>query len=214
MPPVGGGEATGRRQHWEAVYQQKAPTEVSWYQSEPEMSLSLIEELGLAHDAPVLDVGGGTSTLVDSLVDRGFTDVSVLDLSKTALETSRRRLGDRPEAKWIQADVLEWRPQASIDLWHDRAVFHFLINPADQAKYFSVMRAALGPGGAVILGTFAAGGPESCSGLPVAHYGAAELASSLGGSFRIMATRREAHTTPSGAIQPFNWIAARRASDD
>lgn len=169
----------------------------------------MIEELGRARDATILDVGGGTSTLVDCLLDRGFTVGSVLDLSETALATSRRRVRDRIGAKWFRADVLEWQPHASIELWHDRAIFHFLVKPADWAMYDSVMRAALAPRGVVILLTIAADGPERCSGLPVRRYGPDDLTSLFGDGFEDVLARREEHRTPWGAIQPFTWVAMR-----
>jgi 2-polyprenyl-3-methyl-5-hydroxy-6-metoxy-1,4-benzoquinol methylase len=208
MSPGGSEPAKGRHEWWEAVYTSKSTAEVSWYQPEPEMSLSLIEEFGVPRDAAVLDVGGGTSTLADCLLARGFTDVSVLDVSETALETSRLRIGDRPEIKWFAGDLLAWQPINSVGLWHDRALFHFFVKRAQRAMYVSKMRAAISPGGVVILATFASDGPETCSGLPVARYDAGELVAILHDSFRVIARRREEHTTPAGAIQPFTWIVA------
>ena len=199
-----------RRQHWEAIYEHRSPTEVSWYQRVPAVSMELIEEIGVPHDSAVLDVGGGTSTLVDTLVARSYTDITVLDVSAAALDTSRRRVDPRAQVKWVSADLLTWQPGARYALWHDRAVFHFLVTPADRERYLQVLRAAVLPGAAVILGTFAADGPESCSGLPVARYAPDKLAGILGGSFRVIASRRERHTTPTGAVQPFTWLSARR----
>ncbi len=182
MPPNDAGASSARRhQHWEAIYEQKTPTEVSWYQREPSASLKWIEQRGMPPDAAVLDVGGGTSMLVDALLARGYTDTTMLDISAAALDTSRRRLGLLARVKWVPADLLTWQPVATYDLWHDRAVFHLIVTPGDRHRYLQALRAAVLPGAMAILGTFAADGPERCSGLPVARYGPHELAAILGG---------------------------------
>ena len=198
--------------HWEAVYESNSPDAVSWYQSEPTVSLELIDALGVSPNAAVIDVGSGASILVDRLLTRGFTDMSVLDISEAALRTSRHRVGeDAAEVHWIVGDLLAWEPPRRYDLWHDRAVLHFLIG-SDVAIYRATVEWAVAPGGSVILATFAPDGPECCSGLPVTRYSTAELAAVLGDGFEVVVHRREAHRTPGGAEQPFTWIAARRTS--
>jgi SAM-dependent methyltransferase len=205
--------ASGERsRHWDAVYGGRTPAGVSWYQPQPSVSLDLIEVLGLPLDTAVLDVGGGASTLVDVLVERGFSDVSVLDVSATALELARRRLGAASSVHWLHEDLLVWQPARRYGLWHDRAVFHFLVEPEQSGRYLDLLREAVHPGGYVILATFAPDGPQSCSGLPVARYGADDLARVLDG-FEVVATRGEQHTTPAGVVQPFTWMAARSAPD-
>jgi hypothetical protein len=182
---------------------------VSWYQPEPEMSLALIDRLGVPKPAPVIDVGGGASLLVDRLLARGYMDLDVLDLSLTALEIARRRLGSAAPVRWLHEDILTWQPDRRYALWHDRAVFHFLTNATDQATYLTTMRQTLGDSGALIIATFASDGPERCSGLPVARYDAIDLERLLDG-FTVVESSREEHVTPGGTVQPFTWIAATR----
>jgi 2-polyprenyl-3-methyl-5-hydroxy-6-metoxy-1,4-benzoquinol methylase len=171
--------------------------------------LGLIRQLELPTNSAVIDVGGGASSLVDELVEQGFRDVSVLDISETALAETRRRLGDDASVTYLQRDVLTWHPERHFDLWHDRAVFHFLVDDLDRQTYLTTLKSAVRPGGIVIIATFAADGPEYCSGLPVARYSAHDLASVLGGGIRMIDERRERHITPSGTPQPFTWIMAQ-----
>ena len=178
------------------------------------MSLELIERLAVPSDAAVLDVGAGASTLVDHLLERGFTDVSVLDISEAALEGGRRRVGAATGVKWLHEDLLSWRPARRYGLWHDRAVFHFLTEAADRDRYLSSLKAGIEPGGGLIMATFAEDGPEYCSGLPVVRYGATELLELVGSGFRLIETRRELHVTPGSVTQPFTWVAARAAAGD
>lgn len=174
------------------------------------MSLELIDELGVAQDVAVLDVGGGASRLVDHLVARGHVDVTVLDVSGVALEAVRDRLGTAASVAYAVADVRDWVATRRYGVWHDRAVFHFLTSEADRASYRATLDAALEPGGGVVLGTFAPEGPEQCSGLPVRRHSVADLADFLGADHTVVATRTEVHHTPWGAAQPFSWVAARR----
>jgi trans-aconitate methyltransferase len=205
-------QAGERARHWDKVYEQE-PTQVSWYQPEPTTSLGLIDELGVAPDSSVLDVGGGSSTLVDALLARGFRDLSVLDVSRTALEAARRRLGSAAERiSWLHHDVLQWAPSQRYDLWHDRAVFHFLVEETEQQQYRRLLAHALSRSGAAIVATFAADGPAHCSGLPVARYKQDQLMTALGEGYERVASRREDHTTPAGVVQPFVWIAVRRTT--
>ncbi len=200
--------------HWDERYRSAPADTLSWYEDDPATSLELIDELGVAPQDSVIDVGGGQSRLVDRLLDRGATDLTVLDASAVALDASRARLaGAADRVQWVVADVRAWHPPRRWDLWHDRAVFHFMVSPAERAGYLGALTAGVAPGGAVVLATFAGDGPTMCSGLPVARYGPDDLAATLAaaGSFRIMAARRQLHTTPGGAPQPFSWVAARRS---
>ena len=159
----------------------------------------------------MLDAGGGASSLVDALLERGHRDVTVLDLAPAALAVARRRLGGAADrVAWVAADLLAGDPPRRFDVWHDRAVFHFLVDPGDRGRYVAVLRAALAPGGLALVATFAPDGPPRCSGLPVRRYDAEGLLAALGGGFSREATRREEHVTPGGTVQPFTWLAARR----
>jgi trans-aconitate methyltransferase len=175
------------------------------------MSLELIHLLGVQPSQPVIDVGGGAAFLVDRLVDSGFADISVLDISDEALRECRRRLGTSPALTFIHQDLLTWQPSRRFGLWHDRAVFHFLTDERDKATYLATLSLALLHGGSVVMATFAEDGPSYCSGLPVARYSGAQLTAVLGTSFATIAMRREIHTTPAGTTQPFSWIAAKMA---
>jgi SAM-dependent methyltransferase len=201
----------GRGAHWDDAYRAIGVESVSWFEPEPTMSLALVEALGIGPDDAVLDVGGGASTLVDRLVDRGFHDVTVLDVSVVALDEGRARVGADAPVGWLREDLLNWRPPRHYDLWHDRAVFHFLADAAERRRYLGVLAQGVAAGGAVILGTFAEDGPESCSGLPVARYSAAQLCEELGPRFQPLVTKREVHVTPTGELQPFTWAAGRMA---
>ncbi|MFZ0059641.1 MAG: class I SAM-dependent methyltransferase [Acidimicrobiales bacterium] len=175
--------------------------------------MELIDLLGISPSTAVVDVGGGASSLVDRLVKRGFTDISVLDISAAALEAGHRRVGESAPVQWLHEDLLVWQPGRRFGLWHDRAVFHFLTDEVDRERYLAALASGLEPGGALVMATFAEDGPEFCSGLPVLRYSSEELVDVLGRGFRAVATRRELHTTPSGVVQPFTWLAARSASN-
>jgi hypothetical protein len=173
------------------------------------MSLALIDRLGVPQAAPIIDVGGGASLLVDELLARGYTDLTVLDVSPKALSIARQRLGDSAPVRWLCEDITTWQPKRRYGLWHDRAVFHFLTDPGERGQYLRALHEAIGLRGAVIMATFAVDGPEKCSGLSVARYDTGELERLLDG-FRLVVSSREEHLTPGGAVQPFTWIAARR----
>lgn len=198
---------SGAATHWQTVWTTKPADEVSWYQDDPAPSLAMIAAAGLRKDAAIIDVGGGASTLVDRLLERGYVHVAVLDIAEAALRQAAERLGPMgDDATWIEADVLDWRPVPGLfDLWHDRAVLHFLTEPADRARYVEVMKAALGPGATVILAAFAPDGPEKCSGLPVRRHDSASLAALLGPEFRRVEEARQEHVTPGGNVQKFQW---------
>ena len=200
-----------RQAHWENVYQTKGEHEVSWFQDSPVISLDLIRATGVQADASIIDIGGGASRLADTLLDAGFSSITVLDLSENALEVSKTRLGERGATiKWIAADVTFWQPTEVYDVWHDRAAFHFLTDPKDQAAYAGLVSKAVRPGGHVIIGTFAPDGPERCSGLPVVRHDAASLGKILGPSFGLAESRGHAHRTPMGATQLFQFSRFRR----
>ena len=198
--------------HWESVYRTKASTRVSWYQAEARLSLNLIRRAAPDLDVPIIDVGGGASTLVDGLLSAGYRRVTVLDLSEAALALSRVRLGDRAmEAQWIEADILTARlPNGRFGVWHDRAVFHFLTKPEDRASYAMQLHSALRPGGHLIIATFAEDGPERCSGLPAVRYNPESLRTSLGGNLlSLVDAVTEKHTKPDGGVQPFLYCVFR-----
>jgi Methyltransferase domain len=203
--------STERATHWDDAYRSRGFDSVSWYQSEPTTSLELIRSLGVDPAVPVVDVGGGASPLVDRLLELGYGDVSVLDLSEVALEEARRRVGPGAPVCWLRQDVLEWRPTRRYGLWHDRAVFHFLVDDMDRARYLETLAGSTAQGGAVVIATFADDGPERCSGLPVARYSEDDLIGLLGDRFVPAETRRETHFTPAGTGQPFTWVAGRMA---
>lgn len=196
--------------HWDAAYE-RGPDRVSWAQDHAAPSLALIEDLGVPVDAAVIDVGGGASPLAGDLLDRGFNDVTVLDLSRRALDLARERLGARgTHVTWTQADLRAWSPERTYDLWHDRAVLHFLTEDEDRERYAATVARAVAPGGHAIIAGFAPDGPERCSGLPVRRASGEDLAALLGDAFTPVGVRREEHTTPSGNVQLFAWLVARR----
>ena len=196
--------------HWDDRYERIGDLHVSWFQAHPATSLDLIESLRIEPSTPVLDVGGGNARLVDELVARGFRDITVLDVSAHALRLARRRLDTPDVVTWQHADVLTWRPQRRWGLWHDRAVFHFLTDAADRAMYLMNLERALQAGGSFVIGTFAPGGPDCCSGLHVRRYDRTALGDEVLAALpaaAVSAWRDEVHVTPSGATQPFTWIA-------
>jgi SAM-dependent methyltransferase len=200
------------REHWQRVWTSKPPADVSWYEREPATSLQLIGAVALPKDGHVVDVGGGASTLVDHLLGQGFTRVTVVDISDAALEVARNRLGQLGEAvRWLVADVRQLDLKEQVDLWHDRAVFHFLTTPSDQDAYLSALRKAVRPGGHVVIATFGRRGPQKCSGLRVERYDADKLSRRLGAGFERRRVLEREHVTPSGATQDFTYGLFRRA---
>lgn len=198
---------TARKEHWEKVYKEKSPQTVSWYQREPALSLALIDKAALPLDAPVIDVGGGASTLVDELCERGYTNVSVLDISAAALAHSKSRLALKGyRVRWFEEDVTRFRPPRRFALWHDRAVFHFLTGKTDRENYVDVLKRSLEPGGQLVMMTFAIGGPARCSGLDIVQYDADKLGAELGAGFELLEWGREVHLTPSGNQQDFAYF--------
>ena len=190
--------------HWDGVYGSKAFDQVSWYQTVPERSLRQIQDAVTDRNAAIIDVGGGASTLVDNLLDAGFNDVTLLDISDNALEQARQRLGTRADAvNWVVADVRSFVPDREFSVWHDRAVLHFLVDADDRALYLETLQHALLPGGMLVLSTFGPEGPLKCSGLQICRYDVDMLIELLGPCFELQGHEFEDHETPAGATQQF-----------
>ena len=186
---------------------------MSWYQEAPTPTLELLALIRATPRTSVIDIGGGASRLVDALLAQGYEDLTILDISESALVLARGRLGDScGHVHWIVADVTTWEPSRTYDVWHDRAAFHFLTDPADRAAYVDRLRRALVDGGHVIIGTFALDGPEKCSGLRVERYDASSLGAVLGSGFELVDTRRHDHLTPWGATQRFQFSTFRKTN--
>ncbi|HSD71365.1 MAG TPA: class I SAM-dependent methyltransferase [Thermoanaerobaculia bacterium] len=200
------------KNHWERVYSTKAPDAVSWYQEHAESSIRLIHATGAPKDAAIIDVGGGASTLVDDLLTEGYSRLCVLDVSGTALAAAKKRIGTRaPDVRWIEADITKVDlPPLEYDVWHDRAVFHFLTSVEDRAAYVRAVSRSVKPDGHVIVATFAEDGPVECSGLPVARYSPEHLHSEFGESFVLVSHEKEEHHTPAGKVQRFVYCYCRK----
>lgn len=200
-----------RYRHWENVYSEKGERSVSWFQQQATMSLEMLRLVGAGPNAQIIDIGGGASRLVDDLVARKYSAVTVLDISDAALAIARARIGEKADTvTWIAADATQWEPWRQYDVWHDRAAFHFLTEAADRKAYVERLGRALRPGGCAIIATFALDGPERCSGLPVVRYDPDRLGATLGAGFVFVDARRHEHTTPAGAVQRFQFSAFRR----
>ncbi len=197
--------------HWEHIYHTKDTAQVSWYQLHPRLSLQYIQNTGIGKTAHIIDVGGGASTLVDHLLDDGFQQVTVLDISATALEIAQQRLGQRAESvTWLEADITQTTLRHhAYDVWHDRAVFHFLTEREDRQRYVNAVKEAVKPGGHVIVATFASDGPEKCSGLEVTRYDPQSLHNEFGIDFELVDSTREEHHTPFGTEQKFIYCYCR-----
>lgn len=197
--------------HWEKVYTTKSPESVSWYRAHLETSLALIERAAVALSAPIIDIGAGESTFVDDLLHRGYKNLTVLDISKTAIEVTKKRLGQAAkDVRWLVGDILEIALEArAYDLWHDRAVFHFLTTPEQRLAYIRQVASAVRPGGHVIVSTYGPEGPTKCSGLEVVRYDAESLHDEFGGRFRLVESSKETHQTPFGTTQQFLYCYCR-----
>jgi len=199
------------KQHWDTVYATKGERDVSWFEASPVVSLQLIDAIGLTAQTCVLDVGGGDSRLVDALLARGVACIGVLDIAASPLHRTQARLGEKAaDVAWIQADVTGAWSWKDVDIWHDRAVFHFLTERADRDRYKGKLAGMLKRGGSAIIATFALDGPEKCSGLPVIRYSPETLASELGSEFVLVDSRHHIHTTPWGTTQAFQYSRLKR----
>ena len=197
--------------HWEGVYTDRAVDEVGWYKPNFDVSLSLIAEASSARSARIIDIGGGASLLVDSLLDRGYERVAVLDIAAAALEHAKQRLGDRATTvRWLVADVTEASGVGQFNIWHDRAVFHFLVDVADRQKYSALARQTVPIGGHLIIATFAPTGPGQCSGLDTCRYSSDSLVTELGDGFQLIKEVPEVHVTPRGKSQSFMYAMLLR----
>jgi ubiquinone/menaquinone biosynthesis C-methylase UbiE len=202
---------TDSQKHWESVYSTRTTDQVSWYQVRPQLSLRLIRNSGIGFEAPIIDVGGGASNLVDALLEKGYSNITVMDISEAALNASRARLGELAErVRWITADVAAFEPDRRFALWHDRALFHFMTRRKPRRAYIESMRRALRNGGQAIIATFAVHGPRKCSGLEVVRYDAEHLLDELGPGYEMLQTVDETHLTPAGAVQEFTYFRLRR----
>lgn len=198
--------------HWEHIYEKKGPAKVSWYQEHARLSLQYIQNTGIQKTDHIIDIGGGTSTLVDDLLADGFQNISILDISGTALQLARRRLGAKAiDVNWIEADITQADlPEHAYDVWHDRAVFHFFTQANDRRHYLDAIRRAVRPGGHVIIATFAPDGPDHCSGLEVVRYSPEGLHHEFGAGFLLVDSLRETHQTPFGTAQNFIYCYCRK----
>lgn len=198
-----------RAAHWDERYRTVGADRVSWFEPEPHQSLALLQMVGAGPSSSVIDIGGGASPLAGCLVEQGYRDVSVLDISQEALDAAQARLHRPGAVTWIKADLLEWVPDRRWQVWHDRAVFHFLTEERDRAAYRLLLHRALEPGGAAIISTFGEAGPTSCSGLPVARYSPIRLIAEIGPGFTPVGSGGFDHVTPTGLTQKFTWVALR-----
>jgi ubiquinone/menaquinone biosynthesis C-methylase UbiE len=198
--------------HWEHIYETKGSTRVSWYQEHAQLSLQFIKSTGIQKTDHIIDIGGGASNLVDDLIAGGFQHISILDVSGTALQLARQRLGARAaEVNWIEADITQMGfPEQAYDLWHDRAVFHFLTQAEQRRRYVDTVRHTVRTGGHVIVATFAPDGPERCSGLEVVRYSPESLHDEFGEAFELKESTRETHHTPFGTEQKFIYCYCRK----
>jgi len=200
-----------RKKHWETVYSQKAAPETSWYQREPTLSLAMIQNAQVGADEAIIDIGGGASLLTDSLLQSGYRDISVLDISGKALEQARKRLGPNAgRVRWIEEDVTRFRAERKYAVWHDRAAFHFLTDEDSRRRYRDALYRALGPGGQAIIAAFAPDGPRRCSGLDIVRYDADSLMAVLGDELILLEREREIHLTPQNREQRFGFYRLRR----
>jgi SAM-dependent methyltransferase len=201
---------TTGKAHWDSAWDHRDPSGTSWYQPVPTMSLSLLDVAAPSLDAGIVDVGGGASHLVDALFARGHRDLTVVDIASEALAHSRRRLGASAEIAWVVADATTWLPARTFDLWHDRAVFHFLTDDAQRSSYINTATQSILPGGHLIIGTFAMDGPTMCSGLPVQQYDASSLAALFEDGFQHIHSALDDHVTPTGGHQRFTFVVLQR----
>lgn len=202
---------TDRKEHWEKIYGTKKSDEVSWFQRYPKTSMEFVRLFNLPLDAKIIDVGGGDSNLIDTLLDQGYTDITVLDISANAIERTKARLGEKAaRVKWIVSDVTEFEPAEQYDFWHDRAAFHFLTSEALADKYVAIAKRGIKPGGYLVLGTFSESGPKKCSGLDIQQYSEESMSAKFTDGFERIRCVHEDHTTPFDTVQHFLFCSFRR----
>lgn len=202
---------TDRKEHWEKVFATKKETEVSWFQEYPKTSVEFLELFNLPLTANIIDVGGGDSHFVDALLEKGFQNIFVLDISANAIERAKKRLGEKAKnVNWIVSDITEFQPTVKFDFWHDRAAFHFLTSDEQVNKYVSIAEQAINPDGYLILGTFSEKGPTKCSGLEIKQYTEASMSSRFEKSFERIKCIEENHVTPFNTIQNFLFCSFRK----
>lgn len=200
-----------KQQHWQTVYQTKSPADVSWFQQQPQQSLSFIKAFNLPKDAAIIDIGGGDSRLADNLLQLGYTNITVLDISAAAIEKARQRFSSKaPLVKWIVSDILDFKPAEKYDCWHDRATFHFLTREKDIEKYVSIANAAVKDDGRIVVATFSTTGPQKCSGLPVKQYDESLLGKTLQRWFKKIRCITTDHITPFNTIQNFIFCSFKK----
>lgn len=200
-----------RKKHWENIYQTKDLTDVSWFQPEPETSLYFFKQLKVPRTAKVIDIGGGDSLLVDHLLDLGFQDISVLDISASAIKRAKQRLGDRAKnVKWLVADAATFKPTEKYDVWHDRATFHFLTDEQEISNYIETARQNINSSGVLVIGTFSVQGPEKCSGLEIKQYSERTMTERLENFFKKIKCITVDHKTPFDTIQNFVFCSFRK----
>jgi SAM-dependent methyltransferase len=202
---------TEKQKHWDIVYQTKNPDQVSWTQAVPQTSLDFIHSFGISKKAKLIDIGGGDSKLVDYLLEEGYENITVLDISAKALEKTKKRLGNKAKkVKWVVSDITTFQPDTTFDVWHDRATFHFLTTEVQVAKYMETARKAVS--GYLTIGTFSNNGPEKCSGLPIKQYTEAALAHVLENGFNKLRCITEDHITPFDTAQNFLFCSFKRTA--
>ena len=204
-----------RRKHWGDVYQEKSPSEVSWYQKEPKLSLELIRSTNVVSNEAIIDVGGGTSVLVDNLGKEYYTNLTVLDISENAIASAKKRLGNSSKSiEWIVSDITQFDTAQKFSLWHDRALFHFLTDQSDRQIYVKALKNAIRPEGHLIIATFAIGGPKKCSGLEIVQYDSEKMIAELGDNFKLIEERKEVHITPANKEQEFIFFRFLKVPKD
>ncbi|NNE29747.1 MAG: class I SAM-dependent methyltransferase [Saprospiraceae bacterium] len=207
-------EGFDRKAHWENIYETRPLDTVSWYQPKPETSLRYFKALATRKDARILDVGGGDSFLVDHLLDEGYSDITILDISEKGIERAKARLGDRAEKiTWINSDITNFEPEGQYDLWHDRAAFHFLNSEEEIQKYLEIASKAIRPGGNLVLGTFSTEGPTKCSGIEIRQYSPGSMIELFGKNFFNVGYQTIDHKTPKGGLQNFVFCSFQRLRD-
>ena len=200
-----------RKKHWDRIYTDKTPLEVSWFQEEPLLSLQLIESTVSDHNAAIIDVGGGVSHLVDHLLHKGYSNLAVLDISSSAIEHTKSRLGKQAShVEWFVEDITQFKSPRKFECWHDRAVFHFLTNENDRKHYVDCLNHSVIVGGQVIIATFAIGGPEKCSGLDIVQYDENKIKQVLGDNYQLVELKHELHVTPNKKEQNFVYFNFKR----